>query len=191
MLAQGDLTLSSAEIVAHFLDFTSGHRKYPADPRKPPPFTKESRYKSRRSIYEKFHAHYTHDGFKVHLLAKSGHSHDRREELRLPGWAGVRRHEPARARPPPRALSHDVRGKRATWRQTIFATIEWSDNIFWYVLKGAKNFRLNKARMRLAQVASPSPSPPPAAPAARCTPADPRGPSADVACASGVPARAR
>jgi len=59
-----------------------------------------------------------------------------------------------------------VRGECATWRQTIFATIEWSDNIFWYVLKGDRAHRLIKKRLRLAQVKSLSHSPPPAAPAA-------------------------
>ena len=112
VLAQGDLTLSSAEVVAHFLDFTIGHRKHPANPRKPRPFTKESRYKSRRSIYEKFHAHYKHDGFKMHLLAKTGHSQDRLEELLLPGWAGVRRPEPARAPSAARLISRGARRMR-------------------------------------------------------------------------------
>ena len=122
-LVAGELTHSNAQLVGHLLDFASGRRKEPADAHKPPPFETRDRFPSKRSMLMKLAAHYEAPGFQQHLLAVAGLDQDRVDRMLMPPFAS-----------------------------TIFATVEWSNNLVWYMLKGRRSFWLCPHRVKIAQV---------------------------------------
>ena len=126
-LLAGELTLTNAQLVGHLLDFASGRRKGPADAQKPPPFETRDRFPSKRSMLMKLASHYEARGFQQHLLADAELSQDRLGRMVMPPFAS-----------------------------TIFATVEWSNNIVWYMLKGRRSFWLCPHRVKIAQARRPA-----------------------------------
>uniref|UniRef100_A0A7S0LLI6 Uncharacterized protein n=1 Tax=Coccolithus braarudii TaxID=221442 RepID=A0A7S0LLI6_9EUKA len=129
------LTLSTPQITSELLRFARGERiGSAAQSLRPKPFQRSDRFKSKAQMLQKLESAYSHPLFLAHL-----------DSALLPPDA------PPDLRSPDAASSTAAATQLPPFPLRILPVLEWSNNMFAFLLKGAKMWRISRRRWLLAE----------------------------------------